>query len=99
MSLPAQSTRNAAELLFLNDVTLEIVIVEAALPDAAPFTAELRRTFPGIQAVATLAEGARYDLSGYDAHHAKPLRRDAAAAAEWVSFIGTLRPPQQSARA
>jgi hypothetical protein len=100
VSLPAQSTRNAAELLFLNDVILEVVIIEAALADAAPFTAELRRTFPGIQAVATLVEGANYDLSGYDAHHTKPSHRDASAAAEWVDFIGTLRrPPQQTAKA
>lgn len=93
MSLPAQNTRSAAELLYLNDIVLEVVVIEASLPDVAPFVTRLRRTFSGIKAIATMAEDAVYDVSAYDGHRTKPRRRDAAAATAWVGFIQGISPP------
>lgn len=98
VSLPAQSTSSAAELLFLNDLGLEVVVIDSTLPDAAAFVSSLRRAFPRIKTVATVAEGATCDTSAYDTHRVKQRQRDADAAAGWVSFISTLSPPPERLR-
>ena len=97
VSLPAQSTGAAAELLRINDVGVDVVLVDATLAGASTFVTHLRRSYTHIKAVAMLPEdGITVPAILFDANRRKADRRDMPAAAEWVALIEAMSPRANS---
>jgi len=100
VSLPAQNTASATDLIVVKRISLDLLVIDSSLPDGEPFLMRMRRSQPRLKGIAALPENSKEEgyPSFFDASKRKPRHRSAEAALEWVSLVAAMFPPCWQAR-
>ncbi len=88
LALPAKSVPEAALLAMQLDLTVDVLVVNLALPGATDFIAALRRSNSALKAIGVFT-GSSYGerAAGVNATYSKPTNLDEVARAEWLAHI------------
>jgi hypothetical protein len=87
-ALPAKSIPDAALLVMQLDLTVQVVVVNPALPGSADFIAALRRSQRGVRVVGILKTSSLVPhIQGVNATHQKPTIFDDSAKTGWIDCI------------
>jgi hypothetical protein len=88
-ALPVRNTSAAYELIQNHRVSVDTVIVNPLVPNAASFLCDLRKIFPSVSVVVALPEdgGRLFAIPECDIATAKPGRLTSEASLQWVQLL------------
>jgi CheY-like chemotaxis protein len=93
-AVPATTPDAGAELIQEHRISVDILVIDPASPDALPFVSRLRQSRRGLKVIAAVPEESAQPppMPDFDAIMRKPKRLTVEAALEWVSLIQRLSP-------
>ena len=88
-TVPAQSTRDATQLIQEHKLSIEILVIDPLLPDAFPFISRLRQSQRSLNVIAAIPEewADLPPMPEVDAVIRKPHHFNASAALTWINLI------------
>ena len=91
-TVPAQSSRDALQLIQEHKLTIEILVIDPLLPDAFPFISRLRQSQRSLRVVAAIPEDWHElpPMDEVDAVIRKPHHFNSVATLAWIKLIQSL---------